>query len=336
MSIRLNTNEFSGGHAEGDTLISIEDVGGSQYGDYISGTGGRNKLFGYGGDDYLRGLGGDDQLDGGAGNDRLQGGEGNDTLIGGVGADILDGSAGIDFASYATSAARVSVRLDTNVISGGDAQGDTLINIEDVWGSQFDDYLSGDSGNNQLSGYGGNDYLRGNEGADRLDGGQGTDLASYYNSNARVIVRLDKNIFSGGHAEGDRLLNIEDVAGSFHNDYISGNSARNKLYGLDGDDYLRGIGGDDRLVGGWGNDLLQGGSGNDTFVFKENYDQDTIDDFVAGSDIIELDVNGVNNFGDLNLQTSGNDVRIDFGGGDVLVIRNTTVSELDQDDFSFV
>ena len=30
------------------------------------------------------------------------------------------------------------------------------------------------------------------------------------------------------------------------------------------------------------------------------------------------------------------DVRIDFGGGDVLIIRNTTVAALDQDDFSFV
>ena len=388
VSIRLDTNVFSEGDAQGDTLVDIEDVWGSQFDDYLSGDSGDNQLSGYGGNDYLRGNEGADRLDGGSGtdlvsyfnsnarvsirldtkvfsgghaqgdrliniedvggtdyddylagdsgNNRLYGNAGNDYLRGNEGADRLDGGAGMDFVSYYNSDARVVVRLDTNVISGGDATGDTLISIEEVGGSAYNDYLAGTSGNNELYGYGGNDYLRGNDGGDLLDGGGGIDFVSYYNSDARVSLRLHTNSFSGGHADGDTLVSIEDVGGSQYGDYISGTGGSNTIYGYGGDDYLRGIGGDDRLDGGVGNDLLQGGSGNDTFVFKENYGEDTIDDFAPGTDMIELEVNGVNNFGDLNLQTSGSDVRIDFGGGDVLVISNTTVAALDSDDFSFV
>ena len=47
-------------------------------------------------------------------------------LTGGAGADTLDGGGGVDTASYATSAAGVTVSLTTGTGSGGDAEGDTL------------------------------------------------------------------------------------------------------------------------------------------------------------------------------------------------------------------
>ena len=40
----------------------------------------------------------------------------------------------------------------TGTGSGGDAQGDTLTNIENLTGSNFDDTLEGNAGNNKLVG----------------------------------------------------------------------------------------------------------------------------------------------------------------------------------------
>ncbi len=78
-----------------DTLVSIEDVGGSYLSDWIAGDDGDNALFGSYGDDLLIGRGGNDFLgdqdfsDGQliGGDDILIGGTGNDTLRGGIGAD---------------------------------------------------------------------------------------------------------------------------------------------------------------------------------------------------------------------------------------------------------
>ncbi|MGZ6015715.1 MAG: S8 family serine peptidase, partial [Phenylobacterium sp.] len=54
-----------------DTLISIENLAGSAYGDVLHGDDRDNALFGNGGDDYLIGGLGSDMLQGGAGNDHF-------------------------------------------------------------------------------------------------------------------------------------------------------------------------------------------------------------------------------------------------------------------------
>ena len=82
------------------------------------------------------GRAGDDTLEGGAGDDTLNGLAGNDTLIGGAGADALDGGDDTDTASYAGSSAAVTVSLVAGATNtGGDAEGDTLSNIENLIGS---------------------------------------------------------------------------------------------------------------------------------------------------------------------------------------------------------
>jgi len=98
-----------------ETLISIENVTGTNYRDTLIGTDGANVIKGRGGNDQLEGLGGNDRLYGGAGkdviygdsghddlygdsgNDRLYGGSGNDDLFGGSGNDLLVGGSGSDF-----------------------------------------------------------------------------------------------------------------------------------------------------------------------------------------------------------------------------------------------
>lgn len=89
---------MAGGHAEGDTLSSIENLIGSAWHDRLSAFAGAtaNKLEGNAGNDVLEGYNGNDHLLGGAGNDLLRGGSDDDDLYGEAGKDTLDGGAGAD------------------------------------------------------------------------------------------------------------------------------------------------------------------------------------------------------------------------------------------------
>ena len=74
----------------------------------------------------------------------------------------VDGGAGSDTASYASADSAVSVSLATRgAASDGRAGSDTLMAIENLTGSDFDDDLIGDTGANVLSGLAGNDRLHG-------------------------------------------------------------------------------------------------------------------------------------------------------------------------------
>ena len=118
-------------------------------------------------------------LRGGAGDDRINGGGGDDRLNGGTGADALDGGTGAnDTASYAGSATGVSVRLAiaTAQAGRGDARGDVLAGIENLFGSAGGDVLVGDGGANRLTGVRGDDVIKGLDGNDRLIGGIGRDI----------------------------------------------------------------------------------------------------------------------------------------------------------------
>ena len=120
----------------------------------------------------INGTNGSDTLNGTPGDDFIFGQGGSDVIAGLGGADFIDGGAGADTATYAASLAGVNVSLATGQGSGGDAEGDTLANIENLTGSAFDDTLEGSSGNNVLA------------------GGDGTDTVSYAHAAAGVTVSL--------------------------------------------------------------------------------------------------------------------------------------------------
>src|SRR5258706_5690243 len=67
----------------------------------------------------------------------ITGNSGNRGVAGLGGADHLDGGGGTDTTTYAASSAGVNVSLMTGVGSGGDADGDTLFNFENLTGSGF-------------------------------------------------------------------------------------------------------------------------------------------------------------------------------------------------------
>lgn len=64
-----------------DTLANVEDIGGSSFGDRLTGDAAVNVLDGGKGNDVVRGRSGDDDLDGGAGSDGLDGGNGIDKCV---------------------------------------------------------------------------------------------------------------------------------------------------------------------------------------------------------------------------------------------------------------
>ncbi|MGO1074610.1 hypothetical protein [Inquilinus sp. CA228] len=258
VTVDLATGKGEAG-AAGDTLSGIEMLVGSDFADTLRGNAAANVLIG------------------GEGDDTLQGQAGDDALSGGVGADTLAGGDGIDVALYDDATAAVNVNLATGEGIAG-AGGDTLSGIEDLVGSQFNDWLRGDAGGNALSGNAGVDTIEGNDGddlliggagADRLNGGAGIDMVSYRASAAGVTASLNSSTFVGGEAEGDVLTAIEDLEGSAFNDVLYGSAVGNLLIGGDGADTLGGMAGDDTLVGGAGADVLAGGDGWDFALYGD-------------------------------------------------------------------
>ena len=233
-----------------------------------------------------------DNLEGTIDTDTLRGGAGNDFLNGRGGGDVLDGGEGRDTADYRTSWTAVTANLGNNTAFGGFATGDSFISIENIFGSAFDDTLTGDdranilsglSGDDRLNGGKGNDRLNGGDGADILNGGDGIDTADYRYAVQGVTVFLDGTAGSGGAAQGDMLTNIENLKGSSFADILTGNDADNILSRLGGDDQLLGGGGDDRLNGGAGADMLNGGDGEDTADYRYSWSTDGVSVSLDGS-----------------------------------------------------
>jgi Ca2+-binding RTX toxin-like protein len=179
----------------------------------INGTGNAldNVITGNSGNNVIAGLGGADILDGGAGTDtatytassagvnvslvtglgsggdaqgdklshieNLTGSNFNDTLEGDAGANVLNGGAGINTVSYEHATAGVTVNLATTAAQNtGGAGSDTLLHFQNLFGSAFNDTLTGTTGANTITGGAGNDTIKGGGGADFLAGGLGNDV----------------------------------------------------------------------------------------------------------------------------------------------------------------
>ncbi|MFI0847504.1 calcium-binding protein [Mesorhizobium sp. IMUNJ 23232] len=219
--------------------------------------------------------GGNNFLQGSALADTINGFGGNDTLVGFGGLDVLDGSVGTDTVDYSASGAAVFIDLVNGTTDGGDAEGDTLVSIENFIGSGLDDGFFADNGSNTIFGgagndfvlaNGGNDVIVGGAGGDTISGGDGADIASYEGSNVGVVVNLLTGNTGGGDATGDILSSIENLRGSSFGDTFIGDNGDNRIEGGGGDDIIDGLGGNDVLIGDAGVDSLSGGDNNDFLV----------------------------------------------------------------------
>ena len=196
---------------------------------------------------------GADKIFGLAGNDNIYGLGGNDEILGGHGADHIDGGSGIDTASYIDSGTRVSVDLRSGTGAYGTAEGDTLVSIENLTGSAYNDSLAGNDGANVLRGMGGYDLISGYGGDDTIYGG---DL-------------------------GDSLV------GQDGEDDLHGDAGNDGMDGGAGNDRLHGDAGRDKLIGGTGGDRFIWAVVEDTGV--DEHSADAIVDFnVDDGDRIDL------------------------------------------------
>ena len=283
---------------------------------------------------YLYGLEGNDYLVGYGGDDKLYGGEGDDILEGGWNVDYLDGgsngTAG-DTVRYARSGAGVIVDLRAtgpNTTSPGDANSDTLVNIENLVGSNFADTLTGNDGANRLDGLDGNNVLYGKggddvlvtgSGTDRLYGELGDDNMAAGDGNDQAWGGDGRDIVSGGagddqiwgDAGDDRLLGGDGV------DTLDGGDGNDTLSGDAEADALTGGAGDDLLVGGAGSDSLAGGHGNDRYLVARYSGSDTLND-IDGTNALQFDSDVT--YDKVWLTRVGNDLRVAVIGGDGVVM----------------
>jgi Ca2+-binding RTX toxin-like protein len=346
-------------------VVNFQDVTGSQVNDIIVG----NDL-----DNILNGSGGNDTLIASAGNDILTGGNGVDTVDysqlatsitlqaqgfvnkGTLGTDTVQVEAFIGNAAFANAidAAsstnnRINADLSQNSLKVfGLPSGDvtfTVVNFQNVTGSQGSDTITGNNLDN---------ILNGGAGADVLTGSTGND--SYYVDNAGDIVKENANegtdaVFTtisytlASNLENLTLLGTSAInaTGNGLNNSLTGNNAANIIDGGIGNDTLNGGIGNDILLGGVGADDLTGGIGNDLIYLGANdnavdnvrytagHGIDTIYQFVRGIGGDKLNFTGIANFDVITLGTSTS-VRISdgiggnsgFGTGQLLVTLSGT------------
>lgn len=201
--IKTQSNVFTARDDAGRTLLEGSNtenlrVTGGKGNDLITTGSGNDSIIGGDGDDILNGGDGDDFIYGHPGADIIDGGAGDDFINGNAGADILDGGDGIDMLSYHESPSAVNINLAANTASGGDAQGDTINNFENVTGSYYDDIIIGDDQDNYLSG---GSFLGASSGNDTLIGGGGDDVL--------FVGPGGQDILNGG--SGDDMFIFEKI-----------------------------------------------------------------------------------------------------------------------------
>ncbi|MGV8833186.1 MAG: calcium-binding protein [Devosia sp.] len=235
-----------------DTLISIEEITGTDLRDKIVGDDKDNAFWGNGDNDRLYGNGGQDRIFGGDGNDAIYGGDGGDSLFGDAGNDTIYGEAGDDY------------------INGG--EGSDIINA----GSGNFDFIAGSAGNDSIDGDEGYDMIAfddfdrqqdangdGNPGgqdehaADRINVilqngvGAGT-ITGFFGINPDLVTPTKLSL-------NQTFANVERIRGTEGNDSFvvgSGFSNTEDAYSSFNDPIRRGL-------GSFG---LVGGKGNDTFT----------------------------------------------------------------------
>ena len=286
----------------GSESLAINRSLGSHYIENIIGTDLDDTIIGDGYDNIINGFGGSDIISGGIGDDTYEVGaiDGTQTLVindtsgvdtldfsrvsntyddAGVTLDLLDINnpanpglivSAMSSASNSNGGIRHQIRLSTNNSAG----------IDNVTGTNYNDFITGDDLDNVFYGLGGNDTLLGGLGSDTLFGG------------------LDSDTLFGG-LDGDRLeggSGDDSLFGEGGNDSIEGDSGLDIIYGNDGDDTI--FGGDDAdtiygnegndyLVGDDDNDTLHGGSGEDTLLGEDGNDilnGDDDNDYLQGGD----------------------------------------------------
>jgi Ca2+-binding RTX toxin-like protein len=249
-------------------------------------------------------------------------------LYAGAGNNSLNGNTGTDTVSYAygvsgTTGVTVSLALATAQVTGGSGT-DTLVSIENLTGSNYNDRLTGNTGANSLNGGTGNDILNGGAGADSMTGGDGSDTYYVDNTGDRVsetnavaatggtdlVYSYLSTYTLGANVENGRLLatGAASLTGNTLNNLLYAGAGNNSLTGGDGTDtvsYAYGLSGTTGVTVSLALATAQvtGGSGTDTLISIENLTGSNFADKLTGT-------SGANSLSGL----AGNDT-LDGGSG---------------------
>ncbi|MEY8840486.1 calcium-binding protein, partial [Cribrihabitans sp. XS_ASV171] len=301
------------GAAAAETLLGQDgddEIRGEGAADRIEGGAGADTLTGGDGNDTILGQGGADFIIGGNDADSLDGGDQNDTLRGGLGDDTIDGGIGIDTASWIYSgpdAGETSADggwefdLDEGIArfaytGQSTAQTDTLIGIENVIGSAWNDTITAildldQSTQSDLKGRAGDDLFIVDSDRHTVSGGTGTDTiidnSTYLGTVTFDMVQGTKFVnatrwieFSGVEnltAKGAVGIIGDDKDNALTIDEQFGFQENNSITGGEGDDTITAYGGDDTLRGGDGNDVVRANYTSGTSHFYGDADTDTLD-----------------------------------------------------------
>ncbi len=176
-----------------------------------------------------------------------------------------------------------------------------------IIGSDYGDFLVGNSEGNIIAGGKGNDLIFGGNGDDTLAGQRGHDIIFSDGGDDHIMGGKGNDILFGGSGDDD-ICGGKDhdlMFGDTGDDFLHGESGDDVIFGDAGQDVLYGGAGEDVLFGGRGDDIIYGGthadtlygdSGNDTFIyFSEDEGGDCIADFTIGEDRFQFE------FGEDNL-----------------------------------
>ena len=195
-----------------------------------------------------------------------------ESFDGGKGDDYIDGGGGLHD-RYQIESPPFSLIVDlsgpvglANLLTDEGVSTDTLLNIEEVSATEFDDDITMSAVDNVAIGKNGNDIIRGLDGNDTLIGDQGEG-------------------FWGSTAGDDTLI------GGAGNDSLVGNAGADRLFGDADNDTLLGGDGNDTLTGGAGTDRFDGGKGDDVIALSSPAFAKI--DGGAGLDTLSLDGDGI-------------------------------------------
>ncbi|HRQ82291.1 MAG TPA: calcium-binding protein, partial [Azospirillaceae bacterium] len=300
--------------------VGADFVDGGSGDDKLYGGAGNDTLLGAAGEDQIYGDDGSDSIDGGTGMfDRLWGGAGVDTIADADGALLVDGGTGNDVfnLTYTDDGGQPET---VRTVIGGDGLDQITLNAVDP-DLQFEIYGDGQAPGavdradtvNMNGNYakanvwlgGGNDTYQGDNGGaggtriDEVYGGDGDDTIRMGGGADVAYGETGDDRLSGGDGD-DRVyggVGNDMLWGNLGNDWAEGGDGADTLWGNEGDDMLLGdagndvfFGGDgvDTITGGTGDDEMTGGTGGDIFIIRQGDGFDTILDFKAGPDKLDL------------------------------------------------
>lgn len=359
-------NDWLFGGEGDDTLF------GGEGDDTLLGGEGDDTLFGGEGDDLMIGGAGGDTMTGGAGADTFlfYDDHGADTIT-----DFDPANDKIDLTTLhhaltwdQLSATFSTVTDDSNVVTGVQidltAYGGGTITLEGITDisvltqDMFNLYtLTGGDGDDMIEGGSSDDVLTGGGGGDtfvfsRLNSGEDTitdfntaedriDLTAFkasltWQELSALISSIEDDPQTVGTDETATVIDLTGYGGGTitlqgiaSTDLTAGMFILDDFAGTDGDDVIEGTAADNRLTGG---------DGADTFVFGPDHGTDTITDFTAGTDKIDLSaLTGITSAADLTCWQDGSDAVIYTGhqGGGMIVLRDVSLSDLSASDFTF-